>query len=246
MTLSLESILKEDVPSLIDKTVVALQRGKLYRPLDNIYRSNSRSSRSTSTTYTTFPFVEDPVSGNSSECETWSAESERWEEEYGTVSSSDSELRVLLEKEARRTLEKNKKFLNCSNESCCSRRKGNSLQGIGKKESACYVGGYYVLRPQILVANQYLNKCSPMMTNMKECEEDKKKSSTEKEETGKAKKKNKGKKIGKGRSPSGVGNKNIRSQNTCEGKKQFPKARSKRQFEEDRYLPHTVRAEVDK
>eukprot|EP00826_Nyctotherus_ovalis_P060505 TRINITY_DN8499_c0_g1_i4.p2 TRINITY_DN8499_c0_g1~~TRINITY_DN8499_c0_g1_i4.p2 ORF type:complete len:119 (+),score=22.93 TRINITY_DN8499_c0_g1_i4:972-1328(+) len=110
----------------------------------------------------------------------------------------------------------------------------------------CYMNGYCIYRPQILVANRYLSRCNPIVTNMKEYVEDKKKSCAEKEEAGKTKKKNKGKKIGKGRSPSGMGNKNIRSQNTYEGKKQFSKAKSKRQFEEDRYLPHKIRAEVDK
>lgn len=218
MKLSLESILKDHIHCLINKTATALERGKLHRPLDKIYRLNSRDSRSTSTTNTTRPCIEEPVS--SSEYEDWSEESERSEDEYGTVSSSDSEIKVLLEKEAKRTLEKNKKFLNSSKESPIERK--------------------YLYYP-LIAQRYYFNRTASINANTME---DKKKCNVEEES--KTKKKGKGKRGGKGRSPSGTNNKSIKNQSGYEGGKEFSKAKSKRQFEEDRYLPQTVRIEVDK
>ena len=225
VTLSLESILKNHIHTLINKTVTAIQRGRLHRPLDKTYRANSRSSMSTSTTNTKYPYIEETVS--SSECEDWSKESERSEDQYGTVSSSDSEIKMLLEKETKRTLEKNKEFLNPSRES-----KENKIE---RK---------YMYYPKLITQKYYFNKTISLNDKVIK-EEDKKRCNVkEEEERGKIKKKSKGKKGGKGKSPSGINNKSIKNQGGYEGRKEFSKAKSKRQFEEDRYLPRAIRTEA--
>ncbi len=170
LTLSLEPLLKNSLLELIQKTASALERGRLHRPLDKYSHPKSRSSRSASASASTSaaPHREhsplhwleepDPIENLSRDCSFCEESSDEmtWtdsEEGYGTVSSSESDIAIVLRKEAKRTLEKNKEFLRSSRESSTSSTSRKDpryfLEDFTGKEGGYSRGGFYYMHPEM-------------------------------------------------------------------------------------------------